>query len=90
MLKMDPKVKNLFRFFIANIILPLGVVVGCIRYFNISDYYRFFGQAVLVFFLWKICVAVYRRMIVPAKKPREFGKWAIVTGKRNSLLLTAV
>lgn len=86
---MDPKVKNLLRFFFNNIVFPFGLVFGCIHYFNITDYYRFFGQAVLVFIVWRICLAIYRRMIVPAKKPREFGKWAIVTGKGISLLPTA-
>ena len=33
----------------------------------------------------RLALSIYRRLILPAKKPLEFGKWAIVTGSTSGI-----
>ena len=77
---MDPKVRNLLKFVVKNMIGPVVIFIVALRFFGISDYFRLFGQITLVILLWKAGYAFYQRVLLPAKKPKDFGKWAIVTG----------
>ena len=77
----DPKVKNLIRFILQNVVLPVILFVLILKYFQITDYFRIFGIIVFLVALWRTILSVYRRVILPGKKPQDFGKWAIVTGK---------
>jgi len=61
-------------------VLPLGAFFVAIKCFGVTDYFRLTGQIVLVLLLWKAGTVFYRRVVLPAKKPLEYGKWAIVTG----------
>lgn len=78
---LDPKVKNLIKFFVFRFFLPIIAVVLILRFWGATDYFRLFGQATLLVLAIKYGVAFYRRVLTPAKKPLAFGKWAIVTGK---------
>lgn len=84
----DPKIKNLIKFFLTRFILPIATVVVVLRFWGATDYFRLLGQATLVVLGIKYGVAFYRRVLTPAKKPLEFGKWAIVTGWLGSFLAT--
>lgn len=76
----DPKIKNLIKFFVTTFILPVVVLVVVVRGLGSTDYFRLFGQSTLavlaVIYGWRF----FQRVLVPAKKPLAFGKWAIVTG----------
>ncbi len=72
--------KNLFIFF-----LKLGGFIGAIFYVILNvwgerDPIRIVGGIVLVTAVWRGALSIYRRMIIPAKAPLAYGKWAIVTG----------
>lgn len=87
--KMDPKVKNMLKYMAKNLALPLIAIVGAIKVFGITDYIRLLGQVALVIIVWRGGLSIYRRRIQPAKKPLEFGKWAIITGNANLTILTS-
>lgn len=78
---MDPKVKNLLKFLVETVLLPVVLLVALFKYFQVNDFFKAFGIITLAILVWRIGLAVYRRLILPGKKPQEFGKWAIVTGK---------
>lgn len=79
-MKLDPKVKNLLKFMLQNIILPVVALFVAIRFFGITDYFRLIGQLTIGLLAWKAWTSFYRRVLLPPKKPLEYGKWAIVTG----------
>eukprot|EP01033_Poteriospumella_lacustris_P013234 gene13234-9480_t len=81
----DPKIKNLIKFFLTRFILPIAGVVVVLRFWGATDYFRLLGQATLLVLGVKYGVAFYRRVLTPAKKPLEFGKWAIVTGSTSGI-----
>ena len=79
---MDPKVKNLIKFF-----LQVGAAVGGLFYFILKvwgerDWIRIVGAITLAVVAWRTALSIYRRMILPAKAPSAYGKWAIVTGTK--------
>lgn len=81
----DPKVFNLFKFFLLR-----GGVLFCLGYAfpqvtGITDPYKIFTLAVLAVVVWRSLLSIYRRMILPAKKPTDYGKWAIVTGSTSGI-----
>mmetsp|Transcript_7554 Transcript_7554/g.8230 ORF Transcript_7554/g.8230 Transcript_7554/m.8230 type:complete len:330 (-) Transcript_7554:1446-2435(-) len=82
---MDPKVKNMLKYMAKNLALPLIAIVGAIKVFGITDYIRLLGQVALVIIVWRGGLSIYRRRIQPAKKPLEFGKWAIITGSTSGI-----
>jgi hypothetical protein len=84
---LDPKVRNLFIFLFKNLVVPLIPIVLLIKYIGVTDYFRLFGILTLALLVWKVGYTFYQRCILPAKKPQEFGKWAIVTGKTYSIRL---
>jgi hypothetical protein len=84
---LDPKVRNLFIFLFKNLVVPLIPIVLLIKYIGVTDYFRLFGILTLALLVWKVGYTFYQRCILPAKKPQEFGKWAIVTGKAYSVWL---
>jgi NADPH:quinone reductase-like Zn-dependent oxidoreductase len=82
---LDPKVKNMSKFLIQNLLLPGFVLVILLRFAGITDYYRLFGQATLAFLLWRLFLSIYRRMLLPAKDYRKMGRWVIVTGSTSGI-----
>ncbi len=84
---MDPKVKNLIKFF-----LQVGAGVGGLLYFILkvwgeSDWIRITGAITLAVAAWRAALSIYRRMILPAKAPLAYGKWAVVTGTKSPVRL---
>ena len=43
------------------------------------------GAAFTFFVVVKYTHAFYQRMIVPAKEPLQYGKWALITGKQRCM-----
>ena len=87
---MDPKVRNLIIFLITNL---GGVVLAFflfVKFSGVKDYIWLLGFITLLVAVWRIGLSVYRRLILPAKKPLEFGKWAIVTGNNVILFLQLI
>ncbi len=78
---MDPKVRNLIIFFVTNFGVVFVALYFFVKFSGITDLVWLFGFLVLLLIGWRLFLSVYRRLIEPAKKPLEFGKWAIVTGK---------
>ena len=76
---MDPKVKNLIKFFATNLTILFLLIWASFKYVE-SDPLRWFGGLIALILLWRISLSIYRRCIVPAKHPRSYGKWAVVTG----------
>jgi len=65
--------------------VPLVVLVLIVKFIGVKDYIWLFGFLTLLLALWRVALSVYRRLILPAKKPLEFGKWAIVTGSTSGI-----
>lgn len=84
-MKLDPKVKNLLKFFVSSVVLPLAALFVAIAYFGITDYFRLIGQITIALLAWKAGATFYRRVLLPPKKPLEYGKWAIVTGSTSGI-----
>jgi len=76
---MDPKTKNLLIFTLQAIAGIGGVAWACLNYLS-SDPFAALGQFLLVVAAWRALLSMYRRLILPAKHPRSYGKWAVVTG----------
>ena len=83
---LDPKVKNLIIFLVTNLAPVIAGLYFFVKYSGITDKIKLFGVLVLLISAWRIGLSVYRRLIQPAKKPLEFGKWAIVTGEKKNHL----
>jgi hypothetical protein len=77
---LDPKVKNLIIFFVTKGGFTFFLLYLFVKFSGITDLVWLFGFLVLLVIAWRVSLSVYRRLILPAKKPLEFGKWAIVTG----------
>lgn len=82
---MDPKVKNLIKFVITSFGGLVVVFFLFVRFAGVKDYVWLTGFITLLVAVWRIGLSVYRRLIMPAKKPLEFGKWAIVTGSTSGI-----
>jgi hypothetical protein len=80
-MQMDPKVRNLLVFLAKNVFAPTAVIVAVVYSGGVTDYFRLLGQITIALLLWRVGLSIYRRLILPSKKPLEFGKWAIVTGE---------
>lgn len=85
--KLDPKVYNFLEFFVIK-----GGAAALTFYVVLKLGYKFGYDAVHVIFaitiaiiLWRALLSIYRRVIKPAKKPLEYGKWAIVTGTTSGI-----
>ncbi len=82
---MDPKLKNLLKHLSFNVLLPLASFILLIRLLNISDVVYIIGLLAIIVIVIRFCVSFYRRVILSAKRPLEFGKWAIVTGSTSGI-----
>lgn len=82
---MDPKLKNLLKHLSINVLLPSASFILLVRLLNISDVVYIVGLLVIIVITIRFCVSFYRRVILPAKRPLEFGKWAIVTGSTSGI-----
>jgi len=81
----DPKVYNLFKFLTTELFPVVFGIVAYIYIFKVTDYFRFLGQLTLVFGIFRALLHFYRRVLVPAKRPLDYGKWAIVTGSTSGI-----
>lgn len=79
--------KNLLKHLFFNIILPFILFLVLIKLLNISDYVYMIGLLTISIIVIRSGLSIYRRLILPAKKPLEFGKWAIVTGSTSGNML---
>lgn len=82
---MDPKLKNLLKHLSINVLLPSAAFILLIRLLNISDVEYIVGLLVIIVVTIRGFVSFYRRVILPAKRPLEFGKWAIITGSTSGI-----
>ena len=48
-----------------------------------ADFFYWIGVATFLITIWRLLLTFYRRVILPSKKPLQYGKWAIVTGCTN-------
>ncbi len=83
--KVDPKVKNLFIFVTTRLGSVVGFCYGFIWCTNERDPMRLVAYLTIGILVWRICLSIYRRLIVPAKEPLAYGKWAIVTGSTSGI-----
>jgi hypothetical protein len=128
----DPKVKNLIRFFVINVggsaaaiffairctFCACGIhgnslmtVYGCYfgrvwseesvygyrlhsclcgRLESLSAYVQVGVHILLTEYIAQLIFYVYRRLVLPPKAPRQYGKWAIVTGTTSGIWLCTV
>jgi len=82
---MDPKLKNLLKHLSINVLLPLLAFILLVRLLNISDIVYIVGLLAIIVITIRSCVSFYRRVILSAKRPLDFGKWAIVTGSTSGI-----
>lgn len=82
----DPKVYNLFKFLTTELFPVAFGIIAYIYIFKVVDYFRFLGQLTLAFGVFRASLHFYRRVLVSAKRPLDYGKWAIVTGKADIML----
>jgi 17beta-estradiol 17-dehydrogenase / very-long-chain 3-oxoacyl-CoA reductase len=74
----DPNLVRLIRA-TAKVIVP----VGCAIYVGLkyeTDPLRCLGYITLIVSAWRTLLSLYRRCILPPKHPKEYGKWAMITG----------
>lgn len=83
----DPKVYNLIKFFTTELFPVVFGIAAYIYFFKVTDYFRFLGQLTLSFGAFRASLQFYRRVLVRAKRPLDYGKWAIVTGKSKTSFL---
>lgn len=81
----DPKVWNLFRFFIVRMIAVIAFFFVFIKVTGFKNTYEVVGAVSILLLIRRIAISVYRRLIIPAKDPLEYGKWAIVTGSTSGI-----
>ena len=76
---MDPKVKNLL-IWVIQCLTGLSIYGWFHLTYLSSDPLTAFAQFVLLIATWRALLSFYRRCILPPKHPRQYGKWAVVTG----------
>jgi len=81
----DPKVYNLIKFIVLRGSVLFAVGYSIPHIFGIKNLLTIVGLIVSIAASWRIALSIYRRMIIPAKKPKEYGKWAIVTGSTSGI-----
>ena len=82
---MDPKVRNLTLYVLPKVVVVFGGAYGLIQYTGERDPLRLVAWFVTGLILWRILLQMYRRLFIPAKQPKEYGKWAIVTGSTSGI-----
>ena len=50
-----------------------------------KDPLRIFAGLVIAIALWRAALSFYRRVLLPPKKPGEYGQWVIVTGSTSGI-----
>jgi len=51
----------------------------------LDDAFRWIGLITVIISVWRISLSIYRRLILPAKKPKSYGRWAVVTGSTSGI-----
>lgn len=82
---LDPKTRNLILFFGLRLPVLLSVIYYSWIKFGDNDPVRFFGQFCIFIIIWRSALSIYRRMILPAKHPKSYGKWCIITGSTGGI-----
>lgn len=82
---MDPKVKNLLKWLAQTIGGLVLTVVGTIYLTGIREPLALIGFFTLLILIWRACLSVIRRKIIPAKAPLAYGKWAVITGSTSGI-----
>jgi len=95
---MDPKVRNLSLFVlprVAGLALIMWSLVTALRHAAASGLLAANGSVIMflglqavvvvVVLLWRVGLAIVRRLLVPPKRPLQYGKWAIVTGSTSGI-----
>ena len=77
---LDPRTWNLIKFLVTRSLAAAIIIFLTLKFTQETDVLRLLGGFVVVITLWRSLLSIYRRLIAPAKKPLEYGKWAIVTG----------
>jgi short-subunit dehydrogenase len=76
----DQKVWNLFRFVIIRLSVIAALFYVLIRVTGMSSFFEVVGVTVVLVLLYRFMLMLWRRSILPPKRPLAYGKWAIVTG----------
>ena len=82
---LDPKVKNLIRFVVVNFGGAIALLVAGIKITGVTNPFTIIGFIGAAVGAWRLCLHVYRRLILPPKDPLAYGKWAIVTGSTSGI-----
>lgn len=80
---MDPKIWNLLVFTLSSLAGITALLYG-FSYVE-KDPIRMVGWFTLLIIVWRSALSIYRRKIQPAKDPKSYGKWAIVTGSTSGI-----
>eukprot|EP01038_Epipyxis_sp_PR26KG_P013243 gene13243-17749_t len=83
---MDPKVKNLIKFLLVRI-GSISAVIAAV-YYSLDETNRWLvllAYVTLSIVVWRSLLSIYRRLILPAKRPLQYGRWAIVTGSTSGI-----
>jgi len=84
-LEKNVKVVNLCKFFVKFFALIGTIAVISIYFLDERDPLKLLGIAIITILVWRILLSIYRRLIIPAKHPLTYGKWAIVTGSTSGI-----
>lgn len=84
-MKIDPKTKNLIKFLGTRLAPFIAAVWAAIKFSGERDVIKIIGYTTLVIIIWRSALSIYRRLILPAKDPRSYGKWAVVTGTTSGI-----
>ena len=72
----DVKTKNLFKFLLLRVGVIAGIGYGLIRFLLPNyDLLSLVGLTAVGVAVWRICLSVYRRLILPPKHPKSYGKY---------------
>ena len=86
---MDPKTRNLLLFVVPRLLAISAFAAGVqfvlrsgawASFVAANPYLNLLSVLVLLVVAWRGGLAIIRRLVVPAKRPRSYGKWAVVTG----------
>lgn len=84
---MDPKVKNLLKFLVLRLSVLLALIYSFFTFFvPDGDLVRGVGYLFIIILLGRVILLLYRHQILPAKKPLEYGSWAIITGCTSGMI----
>lgn len=81
----DQKVWNLFRFILIRLIVIISIFYVFLIVTGLKNYNEIIGVISILLLIYRILLTIYRRRILIAKNPIEYGRWALITGSTSGI-----